>query len=300
MRDRGVRGIRPRFRGLSPCGGQVAYVLLTSAPVAARRVATPAMPLDLHVLSLSLAFILSQDQTLRCCILVFSSLSTRNRAPSPACGIFAWDTDRRRVDRSQDHARFTAVSFSPVGNLTWSSDFLSLSLALSIPLLIANISKIVRRFLFGVKKIAHSILHLVRRNRCKITATFPNTQAFRDFFRGPPDFFAGMGALAFADAKVQPFSEPPNFFGTFFSKKSKKITPLPEKAAPHLITYTRASRRGHARAPAPTSPPPGRIKKTFSEFAPERSQWLRFARATQDRWSRSAAWLADSWVGAAA
>ena len=72
MRDRGVRGIRPRFRGLSPCGGQVAYVLLTSAPVAARRVATPAMPLDLHVLSLSLAFILSQDQTLRCCILVFS------------------------------------------------------------------------------------------------------------------------------------------------------------------------------------------------------------------------------------
>ena len=32
---------------------------------------TPALPLDLHVLSLSLAFILSQDQTLRCCILSF-------------------------------------------------------------------------------------------------------------------------------------------------------------------------------------------------------------------------------------
>ena len=29
------------------------------------------MPLDLHVLSLSLAFILSQDQTLRCCISYF-------------------------------------------------------------------------------------------------------------------------------------------------------------------------------------------------------------------------------------
>ena len=28
----------------------------------------PVLPLDLHVLSLSLAFILSQDQTLRCCI----------------------------------------------------------------------------------------------------------------------------------------------------------------------------------------------------------------------------------------
>ena len=32
----------------------------------------PMLPLDLHVLSLSLAFILSQDQTLRCCIIVFS------------------------------------------------------------------------------------------------------------------------------------------------------------------------------------------------------------------------------------
>ena len=32
---------------------------------------TPPLPLDLHVLNLSLAFILSQDQTLRCCILSF-------------------------------------------------------------------------------------------------------------------------------------------------------------------------------------------------------------------------------------
>ena len=30
----------------------------------------PPLPLDLHVLSLSLAFILSQDQTLRCCYVV--------------------------------------------------------------------------------------------------------------------------------------------------------------------------------------------------------------------------------------
>ena len=77
MHPRGIWGIRPSFPGLSPCPGQVAYVLLTSAPVAARSIATSALPLDLHVLSLSLAFILSQDQTLRCCILVFSSLSIR-------------------------------------------------------------------------------------------------------------------------------------------------------------------------------------------------------------------------------
>ena len=66
MPQSGLRGISRDFSRLFPCGGQVAYVLLTSAPVADRRIATPSLPLDLHVLSLSLAFILSQDQTLRC------------------------------------------------------------------------------------------------------------------------------------------------------------------------------------------------------------------------------------------
>ena len=66
MQHPGLWGISPHFYGLYPCRGQVAYVLLTSAPVADRRIATPSLPLDLHVLSLSLAFILSQDQTLRC------------------------------------------------------------------------------------------------------------------------------------------------------------------------------------------------------------------------------------------
>ena len=49
-------------------------MLLTSAPVAANSIATIALPLDLHVLSLSLAFILSQDQTLRCVYLSCSFL----------------------------------------------------------------------------------------------------------------------------------------------------------------------------------------------------------------------------------
>jgi hypothetical protein len=48
-------------------------VLLTRAPVAGGGIAASPLPLDLHVLSLSLAFILSQDQTLRCWLyLVFS------------------------------------------------------------------------------------------------------------------------------------------------------------------------------------------------------------------------------------
>ena len=35
----------------------------------------PALPLDLHVLSLPLAFILSQDQTLLCIFFIFLSLT---------------------------------------------------------------------------------------------------------------------------------------------------------------------------------------------------------------------------------
>ena len=46
-------------------------MLLTRAPVADSGASTASLPLDLHVLSLSLAFILSQDQTLRCYILFF-------------------------------------------------------------------------------------------------------------------------------------------------------------------------------------------------------------------------------------
>ena len=59
-------GISPDFSGLSPCYRWIAYVLLTRAPVAGKGIATSPLTLDLHVLGLSLAFILSQDQTLRC------------------------------------------------------------------------------------------------------------------------------------------------------------------------------------------------------------------------------------------
>ena len=58
--------INSPFGGLFPDYGQNAHLLRTRAPVAAIGIATNALPLDLHVLGLSLAFILSQDQTLRC------------------------------------------------------------------------------------------------------------------------------------------------------------------------------------------------------------------------------------------
>ena len=91
-----VCGISRNFSRLSPCEGQVAYALLTRAPVADRSVATPSLPLDLHVLSLSLAFILSQDQTLRClsCSFVFlchSDSQTNNLGSSRHLRSFSLD-----------------------------------------------------------------------------------------------------------------------------------------------------------------------------------------------------------------
>ena len=88
-----VCGISRNFSRLSPCEGQVAYALLTRAPVADRSVTTPSLPLDLHVLSLSLAFILSQDQTLRClsCSFIFSlSFQQPDQQPRivPASALF--------------------------------------------------------------------------------------------------------------------------------------------------------------------------------------------------------------------
>ena len=83
MQPQGIWGISRDFSRLSPCGGQVAYALLTRAPVAGRSVAAPPLPLDLHVLSLPLAFILSQDQTLRCCYMFFHFFLSGCRRSAP-------------------------------------------------------------------------------------------------------------------------------------------------------------------------------------------------------------------------
>ena len=63
-------GISRRFHRLFPRNGQVAHALRTLAPVAIKTSTNLRLmlPLDLHVLSLPLAFILSQDQTLHCII----------------------------------------------------------------------------------------------------------------------------------------------------------------------------------------------------------------------------------------
>ena len=69
-----------RFHRLPAGTGWVAYALRTRPPL------SPApkgrIPSDLHVLGLPLAFILSQDQTLRCTILVDSSFFFSSGTPS--------------------------------------------------------------------------------------------------------------------------------------------------------------------------------------------------------------------------
>ena len=67
-----ARRITRRFHRLSASGWWVAYALRTRPPLS--RPPKGPLPFDLHVLGLPLAFILSQDQTLRC-IIVFSSFS---------------------------------------------------------------------------------------------------------------------------------------------------------------------------------------------------------------------------------
>ena len=73
-------GINLPFGRLPPCAGQVPYALRTRAPVAGGCIATAPLPLDLHVLGLSLAFILSQDQTLRCMTFYFLLFTSRRRS----------------------------------------------------------------------------------------------------------------------------------------------------------------------------------------------------------------------------
>ena len=120
-----VCGISRNFSRLSPCEGQVAYALLTRAPVADGSVATSSLPLDLHVLSLSLAFILSQDQTLRClsCSFIFlchSDSQTNNLGSSRHLRYsFSWRRASalflRLVSLSHHFNVLCAVSFSESG-----------------------------------------------------------------------------------------------------------------------------------------------------------------------------------------
>ena len=80
-------GINLSFERLSLSVRKVGYALLTRAPVASVSASWYLMPLDLHVLGLSLAFILSQDQTLRCNIYSFYIFLLHVKVVHPCPGV---------------------------------------------------------------------------------------------------------------------------------------------------------------------------------------------------------------------
>src|SRR4029077_2757488 len=75
-----LRSINPSFPGLFSTKRKVVYVFRTRLPVASNCIATVLLPHDLHVLSLPLAFILSQDQTLHCkCCLILTVIISQEK-----------------------------------------------------------------------------------------------------------------------------------------------------------------------------------------------------------------------------
>src|SRR5665213_4240270 len=96
-----VSGIRRRFQRLSQSQGQVTHVLLTRSPLIQR--ASSLSPFDLHVLSTPPAFILSQDQTLRKCLIartsqvtLGTSSATSHRNGRTGC---KFETDKNKPNR---------------------------------------------------------------------------------------------------------------------------------------------------------------------------------------------------------
>ncbi len=154
---RGCTRYQPPFRRVVPLAG--AGCIRVTHPCAGRRrdaQARPPLPLDLHVLSLPLAFILSQDQTLRC--LCFRLATNLSNCPSRPSGVVSGP---RKTSPPKGTARKPRCFLCPVA---------SLSMSLGIPV---NPGRPLRLAPFPFCE-------------CKVT-TFPrNTQTFLELF---PNFF---------------------------------------------------------------------------------------------------------------
>ena len=118
--------ITRRFHRLSPSAGLVAYALRTRAPLS--EVPKDSLPFDLHVLGLPLAFILSQDQTLHCIIVVLNLISVR----APLCSLVPYSRN------------------GPASRLTVSDFMLASSFQRTFPNLLSNC---LPPSLFGTAKI---------------------------------------------------------------------------------------------------------------------------------------------------
>ena len=129
----------------------------------------PPLPLDLHVLSLSLAFILSQDQTLRCCYVVsfFFQKDSCRHAPGQRSGRLY--PARHPLFDSSDQ-ELTGVSV-PL--------FVTLCSCTSLAFVYCNT--------FNVLSSLTPAPGGRGEKRCKVTDCFPFRQIFRQlFFSRPP------------------------------------------------------------------------------------------------------------------
>ena len=154
---RGCTRYQPPFRRVVPLAG--AGCIRVTHPCAGRRrdaQARPPLPLDLHVLSLPLAFILSQDQTLRCFMFPSCDESLELSVPAFRCCL-----GPPQNPPHEGTARKPRCFLCPVA---------SLSMSLGIPV---NPGRPLRLAPFPFCE-------------CKVT-TFPrNTQTFLELF---PNFF---------------------------------------------------------------------------------------------------------------
>ena len=147
-------------------------MLLTRAPVAGGSIATPPLPLDLHVLSLSLAFILSQDQTLRCCLsflfLFYFIIEQESKKDRLFCSLFLPSQKQRRI--LSDLFGWTPDFISEI----WQSSLLIYD-SCTTSLLLQLFQCSLRRFLR--KRLSWRLSE----NFAKVRLIFETCKSFRDF-----------------------------------------------------------------------------------------------------------------------
>ena len=138
--------------------------------------ASPPLPRDLHVLSLSLAFILSQDQTLRCCLSSFLFFSKSKRADKYSNYLLF-----RLKALPPDFVRLRLPQFRSVVSLTYSFKEIDSGhsfMTLVLLLVYCNSFNVLRFFRSSFPQ-----------KRCKVTATFLFTQIFSNNFSSQKHYF---------------------------------------------------------------------------------------------------------------
>ena len=173
---------------------------------------SPPLPLDLHVLSLSLAFILSQDQTLRCCLSCFFFFQSfvRKTYFSISCLLSQVTLTILLLSRIWLRWHWTLRRFNVLKN--W-LEFLLLALVLLLFLSIVNLSMISVALFGPAEKL------------CKVKNNFWFLQIFFSILTFPvsvfaPALFQAPGRTAVLPSKrVQRyalFRFPPNIFTSFY------------------------------------------------------------------------------------